>query len=244
MAKGARGGKRSGGSVADNQKVKQAAAAKSMSTDFNDFLKMSDDQKADVISKMTKQGVPAHLSDTDFQKFIYNIGLNDKPEVVSDNKFNTMSGKTLYRTINMVYDKPNDISYTAVQIAKQIQTGRITRTSDNGGSFYGRGLYFDQSKAGSTLYGKHYGNVKKTSQIKAKLNSKANIIGYNKCWQGVQNEINSGSKLGKSLKSLDSDSQTSIYALSKGYNVVVATNGYHCVLNRQALTLSDAIDPI
>ena len=85
MAKGSRGGKLSGGGSGvtltppntqqttpqNAQPVQNAQnTPQSMSTQFNDFMKMTDDQKADVIDSMISQGVPAHLADNSFQRFI------------------------------------------------------------------------------------------------------------------------------------------------------------------------------
>ena len=203
---------------------------------------MTDDDKADVISNSVKQGVPSHLSQTDFQKFIYNSGLNDKPDVVDDATLNKMNGTEIFRTVNNVYDRKNDISYNADQIAKQVIAGRVTRTSDNGGSVYGRGIYFASSISDSTAYGNVRGNVQKTAVIKGKLNSNARIADYYTISNQMHAEISSGSKLGRALARCDSSSAVSIFALSKGYNVISNGRSYLNVLNRNAITVSDKID--
>lgn len=255
MAKGSRGGQRAGGTISGSgniqptQTQKQAqqpqidntSTASNFSTDYNSFMAMTDDDKADVISNSVKQGVPSHLSQTDFQKFIYNSGLNDKPDVVDDATLNSMNGTEIFRTVNNVYDRQNDISYNADQIAKQVIAGRVTRTSDNGGSVYGRGIYFANNKHDSTVYGNTRGNVKKTAIIRGKLNNNAKIISYNNAFSGCQKEIRSGSKLGKALAKCDSDSAVSIYAMSKGYNVISNGRSYLNVLNRNAITVSSNI---
>ena len=259
MAKGSRGGQRAGGTLSGGASLQQQQTpqaqqqqvqvddtqqASAFSTDYNTFMAMSDDDKADVISNAVSQGVPAHLSQTDFQKFIYNSGLNDKPDVVDDATLNSMTGTEIFRTVNSVYDRQNDISYTADQIARQVMAGRVTRTSDNGGSVYGRGIYFADNKSSSSAYGNSRGNVKKTAQVRAKLNSNAKVISHNNAVSGVSKEIASGSKLGKALKKCDYDSQVSIYAMSKGYNVITSGHGYMNVLNRNAITMSKTINPI
>ena len=258
MAKGSRGGQRAGGTLSgtgnvnpsqQTQQPQQAQVdntqtASDFSTDYNTFMAMTDDQKADVISNSVKQGVPDHLSQTDFQKFIYNSGLNDKPDVVDDATLNSMNGTELFRTVNNVYDTKNDISYNADQIAKQIMAGKVTRTSDNGGSVYGRGIYFADNKLDSSAYGNTRGNVKKTAMVRCKLNSNAKIINYNSARSGASAEISKGSKLGKSLAKLDRDSQVSIYAMARGYNVITSGHGYYNVLNRNAVTMSKTISSI
>ena len=264
MAKGSRGGQRANTSLSGSgniqptinaQQINQTQPtqpvqvddtqqAQSMSAQYDAFMQMTDDQKADVIDTMIKQGVPSHLADNDFQKMIYNIGLNDKPQLVDDATLNSMNGTELWRTVNDVYDRQNDISYTADQIARQVQAGRVTRVSDNGGSVYGRGIYFADNKSDSTMYGNTRGNVKKTAQIRCKLNSNANVITHSKAVQGVNAEISKGTKLGKVLKNCDRDSQSSIYAMAKGYNVIISGHGYYNILNRNAVTMSKSINSI
>lgn len=257
MAKGNRGGQKANTAVAGSgniQPTQQAQQqptqqpqvddtqqAQAMSAQYDAFMQMTDDQKADVIDKMIAQGVPAHLADNDFQKMIYNIGLNDKPQLVDDATLDGMNGTEIWRTVNNVYDSRNDISYSADQIARQIQAGRVTRVSDNGGSVYGRGIYFADSRTESGYYGDTSGNIQKTAQIRCKLNSNANVISHNKALQGVSAEKASRSKLGMVLRKCDHDSQASIYALAKGYNVITNGHGYYCILNRNAVTMSKTI---
>lgn len=224
--------------------VDDTQVASAFSADYDKFMAMTDDEKADFISNSIKQGVPAHLAQNDFQKFLYNSGLNEKPDVVSDATLDSMKGTEMFRTVNNVYDRKNDISYNADQIAKQVMAGNVTRVSDNGGSVYGRGVYFADSYSSSTVYGKIHSDVKQTAVVRAKLNNNAKVINYNKANIGAINEMRSGSKLGKVLSKCDDDSRASIYAMSKGYNVISAGNGYLNVLNRNAITMSSSIKPV
>ena len=236
MAKGSRGGQRGagGGAIADTTQN-----ATPMGTGYTSFMQMSDDDKADMISKMTSQDVPAHLANNDFQKFIYNTQMNDKPQIVDDATLDSMNGTELFRTVNSVYDSRNDLGYSATEIAKQVQTGSVTRVSDNGGSVYGRGIYFADNYIDSTsLYGRTKGDVKKTAVMRAKLNSNAKVINYNSADNGARAEIAKGTKLGKALSKVDQASQASLYALAKGYNVISNGRTYLNVLNRNAITMS------
>lgn len=264
MAKGSRGGQRAGGATSGGASLQQTAqqtqpqqaqqntntqvdntsTASAFGTDYNSFMAMTDDQKADVIANAVKQGVPSHLSQTDFQKFVYNSGLNDKPDVVDDATLNKMTGTEIFRTVNSIYDSKNDISYNADQIAKQVIAGKVTRTSDNGGSVYGRGIYFASDKSDSTSYGNTRGNVKKTAVIRGKLNNNAKVGDYFTLSSDCSKEIRSGSKLGKALSKVDNASAVSIYAMTKGYNVISNGRTYLNVLNRNAITVSSSINPI
>lgn len=221
--------------------VDDTQVASAFSASYDNFMAMTDDEKADFIDATIKQGVPAHLAQNDFQRFVYNSGMNEKPDVVDDATLDKMTGTEIFRTVNNVYDGRNDISYSADQIAKQVMSGRTTRVSDNGGSVYGRGVYFADNYGDSVSYGNTTGNVKKTAVIRGKLNSNAKVIDYYKASAGVNTEITSKSKLGKTLKKCDHDSQVSIYAMAKGYNVISNGRSYLNVLNRNAITLSSEV---
>lgn len=212
------------------------------SQQYDDFMKMTDDDKADVISQAIKQGVPMHLNDqSDFQKFIYNVGLNDKPDVVDDATLSAMKGKDLFRNVNAVYNKKLDVGFSADQIAKQVQAGSKTYVSSGNKAYYGSGIYFASNYRSSAAYGNTRGDIKQTAVMRAKFNSNAKIISYNDATRGVSKEISSGSKLGKTLSKVGHDSQASIYAMAKGYNVISNGANYYNILNRNAITMSKTV---
>lgn len=263
MAKGSRGGKRtaSAGSTvsATTQNIKArinaqaqqvqtqqpqvdtTQQAQSFSANYDNFMAMTDDQKAQAISSLASQDVPVFLADNDFQKFTYNLGLNDKPQLVDDSVLDTMNGTELFRTVNAVNDTTNRIRYNADDIASQVQRGSVTRVSDSGGSAYGRGIYFADDYTESSYYGRSKGNIQKTAVVRCKLNSNAKVINHSKAVSGVQSEISKGTKLGKALSKCDRASQTSIYAMAKGYNVITSGHGYYNILSRNAVTMSKTI---
>ena len=256
MAKGSRGGKRTsgttvamGGSGATSAtpitqsapQIDDTQQAKAMSASYDAFMAMSDDQKADAIEQMVQGDVPVFLADNDFQKLTFTMGLNDKPQLVDDGVLDTMNGTELFRNINAVNDDKNRIRYSADMIASQVQKGSVTRVSDSGGSNYGRGIYFASNYADSAMYGDYRVDIKKTSVIRCKLNSNAKVVNYTQAITGVSKEIASGSKLGKALEKCDYYSQSSIWALAKGYNVITNGRSYYNILNRNAVTMSKDI---
>lgn len=259
MAKGSRGGKRtvSGGSTvnaatlnanvtnhqaqAQQPQVDTTQQAQAFSTNYDNFMNMTDDQKAQAISNLASQDVPVFLADNDFQKFTYNLELNDKPQLVDDSVLDGMNGTELFRTVNSINDGTNRMRWNADDIASQVQRGSTTRVSDNGGSAYGRGIYFADDYRESSYYGNSKGNIKKTAVVRAKLNSNAKIITYSKATSGLRAEINSGSKLGKALAKCDHASQVSIYAMAKGFNVIYNQSNYYNILSRNAITMSKTI---
>lgn len=256
MAKGGRGGQRAGGSLSGagnlqatpntpKTQVDDTQKAQAMSTQYDNFMKMSDDQKADAIKTAISQGIPDHLNkNSDYQKLIYNLGMNDKPTIVDDATLKSMKGTAVFRTVNSVYDRSTDLSFTAPQIAKQTQSGKITRVSNGSTAVYGDGIYFATSRRGSSAYGGTHGNINKTCMMSGKLNNNAKIITYSDASKGVFKEKANGTKLGKVLMKCGRTSQASIYALAKGYNVIDAGNGYLNVINRGALTMSKTVTSI
>ena len=229
----------------EDQSIATATNTPSESQSFNDFLQSTDDEKAATIEAMIAQGVPDHLSDSSLQRFIYNIELNDKPNVVTEAQLKSMKGQMLYRTVNSVYDRQTDLNYTAPQIVAQLQKGSITRVSDTGGSAYGRGIYFASTKSSSAGYGHYRGNIQKTAIIAARINPGTKIINSYTAESRAQAEIQSGSKLGRALSKCDYQSRGSMWALSKGYSAMDdGANDYYVILNRQCLTMSDTCHSI
>lgn len=225
------------------QPPQQPPQPQAISASYDNFLKMTDDQKADVIAQARQTAVPVFLADNDLQKVLYGLNLNDKPTLVDDDVLDKMPGKDLYRTVNATNDMRNRIKYSADEIGAQIIKGSVTRVSDTGGSVHGRGIYFADSYSSSAIYGNSSGDIKRTAVVRAKLNSNARVIATTAADSGAAKEIRSGSKLGKVLQQASSYDRSALWALAKGYNVMQASNGYHVVLSRTALTASKQIKP-
>jgi hypothetical protein len=212
------------------------------SSGYDAFKKMTDDQKADVILQVKNTPVPTFLSQSDTQKVLYGLNMNDKPTLVDDSVLDTMPGKDLFRTVNDSKDTANRMKWNAREIADQTIRGSVTRVSDSGGSAYGRGVYFADNYYDSTaVYGQTRNNISKTAVIRAKLSPTAKTIGTRAAQQQTVQEIKSGSKLGKAISTLGLRDQTTIWALAKGYDAMVAPNGYHVIINRSALVASKDI---
>lgn len=224
------------------QPVIQPTPQPVLSADFDAFKKMTDDQKADAIIQAAKTPVPVFLAQNDLQKVLYGLKLNDKPTLVDDSVLDSMPGKDLFRTINDAKDQTYRIKYSATDVANQVIRGSVTRVSDTGGSVHGRGIYFADSYRSSTVYGKMHGDISKTAVIRAKLSPSAKTISTNNAAIGVANEISSGTKLGKALSKIHYTDRTAIWSLAKGYDAMVASNGYHVVVNRSALVASKTIN--
>ena len=213
------------------QPVIQPAPQPVSSADFDAFRKMTDDQKADAITQAARTAVPVFLAQNDLQKVLYGLKLNDKPTLVDDNVLDKMPGKELFRTVNAGNDGIHRMKFNADEIANQVIKGSV----------HGRGIYFADNYQGSTTYGRIPGDIKRTAVIRAKISPSANIVSTNMAAQGVAKEISSGTKLGRALSKIDHTDRTAIWSLAKGYDAMVASNGYHVVINRSVLVASRSI---
>ena len=223
------------------QPVAQPAPQQTISADFDAFKKMTDDQKADAITQAATTQVPVFLAQNDLQKVLYGLKLNDKPTLVSDSVLDTMPGKELFRTVNAGSDGINRMKFNADEIANQTIRGSVTRVSDTGGSVHGRGIYFADNYNSSAIYGRTSGNIKQTAVVRVKLSPTARTISTHAADMGVSAEIASGSRLGRALSKIGSTDRTAVWSLAKGYDAMVASNGYHVIINRSVLIASDAI---
>ena len=224
------------------QPVIQPTPQPVMSADYDAFKKMTDDQKADAITQAAKTQVPVFLAQNDLQKVLYGLKLNDKPTLVDDSVLDTLPGKELFRTVNATSNQQYRMKFSATDIAQQTIRGTVTRVSDTGGSVHGRGIYFADSYRGSVAYGSRMGNVNQTAVVRAKLSPSAKTISTTAAATGVSREIASGSKLGRTLSRINSTDRTAVWSLAKGYDAMVASNGYHVVINRSALVASKTIN--
>ena len=226
------------------QPTPQPVQQNQASASYDAFRKMTDDQKADVIMQAQNTQVPIFLAQNDLQKIMYGLKLNDKPTLVDDSVLDSTPGKELFRTVNAQNDQANRIKYSATDVANQVIRGSVTRVSDTGGSVHGRGIYFADSYHGSTPYGRSRNNLSQTAVVRVKLSPSAKTISTTAAARGVTKEINSGSKLGKALSRIGHQDQTAVWSLAKGYDAMVASNGYHVVINRSSLIASKTINPM
>ena len=198
---------------------------------FSDFEAMTDDEKADVVDKALRTGVPIFLDDSGLQRFAYFTGMSDKPTVVSDSQLDQMRGHELFRTVNDAYDSRKDIGYTARDIAKQISSGDFTMYSDSGGSAYGKAIYFASSVSSSDGY-----SGRGATMMRAKITG-GKAISYSSAASMYRTAYSRGDKLARACGRADSSSAMNLYALAKGFDIIT-TSDYHMVLNRRCLTVS------
>lgn len=211
---------------------------------------MSDAQLAQAYLNSQNVKLPNHLNDANdkTQKFVFSIGLNDKPLVLDQAAFqqylqqnNIPQNQILSRSVNqgqLVTSAGNKTNLTAQQVVDMLKNSRLTYIGGkHGGQKLGAGAYLDMNGGGNTLYG---GTTltgvlnPQTAKIitKSKLDSMARAFDrshpqFARATGGYQN---SGSSW--------TNNNMSIYALAMGYNVVKDDHGgYHNVIDRKALVL-------
>ena len=253
MSKGTRGGQRSGStsagaapSVAQKapkvtptqvvpptpQQVASGNVLPKGGVSFSAFEQMTDDQKADVVTKALGVGVPMFLDDSGLQKFAYFTGLSDKPRAVPDAQLDSLPGKTLYRGVHDAYNKRTDIGYSSTDIYKQIVAGDFTMYSDSGGSAHGKAIYFGSDFGTAAMYGSGQNAI----VMRAKITG-GRTISETRARSDYQSALRRGDKLALACSNAGYDSAVNLYALAKGYDAI--EGGYTMVLNRRCLTISD-----
>ena len=215
--------------------------------EFNDFKKMSDDEKADVLIDALKDKPPSFLPDNDMQRFVWHLGGDNHPTVVPDTQLDATRGIDIYRQVAGIHDPTFNNDLTSAQIANQLVNGDLTMYSSSGGSAFGRAIYFGASYSeiqngyGTYNTNRVRGGGGDRTLLRAKIAPGARGTTYGQLQSGLRQEIASGSKLGRALSRVkDSYSRESIYAMCKGYDYAHdGMHDYHMIYNRGCLLVSD-----
>lgn len=209
-----------------------------------DLANMSDTDLHDFLINVNQTDIPSFLNDVHLQRMLYALGMNDTPEIVSEQEFDDMtvnapfgSGmKVLYRTVNDTVI--NGVPFTSQNCCDMLTDGDLTYV---GNGVHGDGLYFSDSLSGSKMYGDSTGRT-----VGAVLNSKAKVISEQKLQKEYDSFVKSHPQTRKALgfaRSKSSHDSLSQFALIRGYNVISYTHGwsnetYYTVIDRSALTMS------
>ena len=198
---------------------------------YDQFMKMSDDEKYDTIAGILGNqniNVPTYLDSSDTTKVLYALGANQKTTVVSDQQLDSMQGMEIFRT---VYEGASMPPPSSDAILDQIRNDDFTCMSDKGGSVHGRALYFATDYTSSASYG-HY--EKNAMVMRAKINSNAKILRETNLANQMRNDT---SFMGKMNGKLNNSDMKSLWALSHGIDGWYSGN-YTMIVNRGALTAS------
>lgn len=213
---------------------------------LDSLVGMTDDQLAQVYLDSQKAGLPNHLGDVDdkTQRFVFQIGLNDKPMVLDAAAFNQFlsdnnipRGQILSRSVDggkLRTSSGNVRTLSAQDVVDMMTQSRLNYIGGKvGGQAYGAGTYFDQNGGGAT----GYGNGK---TVNAVLNPKtARVVTDSKLRTLAAAFDRSHPKFARATGGYSTsfrNNNMSIYALAMGYNVIKdATGSYHNVIDRKAL---------
>jgi hypothetical protein len=214
-------------------------------TDIQAMASANDDKGMhDFLIDVQSTDTPDFLNTHHLQKMVYALGMNDKPEIVSQQEFDDMtvnapfgSGQTiLYRTVNDA-DLTGGVHMSAKQINDMLLSGDLTYL---GNGVHGDGLYFADDKAESQAYGRGGG---KSRTIACVLNSKARMVTETNLRKEYDAFVKSNPQTRKALgfaKTHSSHDSMSQFALMKGYNVIVSKQfrgmNYYTVIDRGVLT--------
>ena len=193
------------------------------------FQAMTPQQKIQTINNIladTNIQVPPYLDGSDTSKVLWALGMDNKPNVVSDSALDSMQGIEIFRT---VYDTSSPPPY-AQDIWDQIRTGDYTQLSGKGGSAHGRALYFATNFGDSAVYGQ--GEVNPLIS-RSKINPSAKIMTERK----LQSLISSD-PLSSSINARNWADRQALYALHLGLDGW-SSGTYTMIINRGILSMSD-----
>lgn len=180
------------------------------------------------------------------QRLIANMpDMNQAPTMVDAKTFATLSGDTLYRTVNeqtsMGGTHSNWDSQSAIDICARTMTSDVTTI---GAGIMGDGFYFANTRSGSEAYGNHRNDIQRTAVMQAKLNGNARVVDHYQLSGMLARESskvqNAVGRVGMTGEWTDSGHMA--YALWKGYNVI-SDGSYFNVIDRRAATWSSRVTP-
>ncbi len=215
-----------------------------------DVQAMDDQQLHDFLIDVQNTDLPDFLNTHHFQKMTYALGLNDKPEIISQQEFDDMTVNApfgsaqpiLYRTVDDA-QLTGGVTLTAKQIQDMLLYGDLTY---HGNGIHGDGLYFSDDKRGSQAYGNGGGRSRTVACV---LNSKARPITETALRKQYDAFIKTHPQSRKALgfaKARSTHDSMSQFALSQGYNVIVShqfgNENYYTVLDRGVLSTTGKIE--
>ena len=209
---------------------------------------MSDAQLAQAFIASQKTALPNHLDDKSdiTQKFVFHIGLNDKPMVLDDNAFkkfmadnNIPQAQVLARGIGggvLKTSAGGQRKLSPKDVSDMMMYSRLNYVGGKqGGQAYGAGTYFNMNGGKPTGYGGSGGML-----VKAVLNpSTAKIITDTALRSKAAAFDRTHPQFARATggyKMSFFNNNMSVYALAMGYNVIKdSSSGYHNVIDRKAL---------
>ena len=195
---------------------------------YEQFMAMSEDDKNNIIRDIVNNSnivVPDYLDKSATSKVMYALGMNNKPEVVSDSALDKIKGRSLYRTVS------DAKTISAMEILDQIRYGDYTQLSGDYKSVYGRAIYFGSSFGASASYGGITARM-----ARAKLNPNTKIVSDSDLQKMVGKNVFFQKMPGLDDGNADATALTALVNGIDGWKDDIS--GYVMILNRKALTFS------
>jgi SPP1 gp7 family putative phage head morphogenesis protein len=171
---------------------------------------------------------PSLNTESRAQHFAQKLGINGKPAVVSEVKFEKTAANSEIPVLYRGVDPPRNGSMTAKEITRRTMFGDKTFYGTGGA---GDGIYFSTSESDAHDFALNGGAV-----MKAVISNDAKVITPRELYR----------KLGKMQDDFDEDFEGTIdnssAALALGYNVLNPQKGVYVVLDRSVLTFSDLVE--
>ena len=203
---------------------------------FDALQKMSDDELANVVRQSKSVSMPNQLADIDdvTQKFVYQAGLNEKPQVLASKDFdnfvkqnNIKSSELLARSVDGITYKNasgTNVKMTADDVADMMMYSKYNYIGGKvNGQALGAGMYFMQNGGRPTGYG--------PKTVVAALNpATARITTPSELRRKASSFAKSHPKFAKAVGPLNESfsggkNNMAIYALAMGYNVIWDAGG-------------------
>jgi len=207
-----------------------------LSTGFQDFIKKSDQEQAQIINSLNMNMIPSMFDKTGIQALGFALGGIGTPQVVDDSTLDGMNGRELFRTINGYKNTALGTKYTSSEIASQILYSDYAVYNGTGGQSFGKGLYHADSFRGSV----GYGGVTDATTIRGKLIGK--VISDTTLTSKFRNDTSAMASAIKSKFGRGDDGEA-LYALAKGYTAV-SHGSYYTVVNRAGMVYSSRIKDV
>ena len=216
----------SGGGGGNTAAVQQQSTPSGIT--YEEFMQMPEAQRYSTMEKIITDSninVPGYLDRSATTKVMYALGMNNKPELVSDAQLDAMQGREVFRTVN------DAGVISADDIIQQIRQGDYTQLSGKGGSVHGRALYFATDFNESTIYG----DGRTARVMRAKIKPNANMISEDRLLSSMKKDA----KFGRTrLRHITYDNEA-LYAIAHGYDGWFSSRiGYEMIINRGALVAS------
>ena len=182
------------------------------------------------------------LPDADTQRVVYDLGLNDKPQIVTDAAFNAVKGPVYYRGVTKLTDRNGTLLMSAQGVANQTMYGDFTRI---GGGVAGDGFYFSDSRTTANSYAGQAHSLRDGAIMRMKLDmTKARPVTLSALQTQFKAEHSAVQNSFRNMKDVAgwSTGYLSAYALYKGYNVITRPEAGHVIpLDRSCMIISDNV---